>query len=311
MTSAATGSVQGGGNPGTPGSPNAAGNPTGANGASGGGSSGGAADILAVLSEDNRRLAETKGWRTADKLNEVFSGYRGLETKLGSEPRLPPATADQTELDKAFRHLGWPEKADGFDLKMPTGLPDNLPYDQAFAGEFRTWAHEARLSPKQAQALHDSYVKRFANDMTVRQGEVSKNVNSAKEWMIKNWGNEQSEPYRQSAEAARRAVVALESKPEFTGLRKELVASGLIIAGEGDHFTPANAALMELLSHYGRTKGMEHQFVGGGGAPGTPGNPFAEGSENYTQQAQLVRKDPVEARRLIVAAGKNPADWKL
>lgn len=311
MTTAAVGSDAGKGNP--PGSAAAAGNPNGASGAGGGGSANGATDFLAALSEDNRKVAEAKGWTTPDKLNEVFGGYRGLESKLGSEPRLPSATADQPELDKAYTHLGWPGKPEAYDLKLPAGVPENLPYDQAFATDFKTWANEARINPKQAQLLHDKYVGRFAADLTTRQTEIDTNVSKTKEWMIKTWGNETSEPYRKSSEAARRAIAILEAKPEYAGLKNELAASGLIKAGEGDHFSPTNPALMELLVSYGNTHGMEHQFVAGGGGGGAqPGNPFAKGEgENFTQQGQIIRRDPVEARRLILAAGLNPADWKL
>ena len=82
----------------------------------------------------NPDWAKSKGWVADDgsvKAEDVFTSYRNLEQKLGSMITVPGEKATPEEQQRFYKALGVPEKADGYQFKLPEGLPKDLPHDQA------------------------------------------------------------------------------------------------------------------------------------------------------------------------------------
>ena len=65
-----------------------------------------------------------------------------------------------------------------------------------------------------------------------------------------------------------------------------------------------------MLARAGRALFYEAPPGASGGAASS-NNPFKDGSFNLTDQMRLIRQDPETARRLIIAAGRDPADFRL
>lgn len=276
-----------------------AGNP--ANGSTGAGVEGSAPAAAATESRSadagNLDWAKAKGWVNdagvwdAPKLAE---GYQSLEKRLGSMVSLPDDKAAPEARDEFAKKLGWPGDVKGYEFARPEGLPADVPYDEGMAERFKAWANEARLPKAAAQALHDQYVKQFAEDVQAYNAELMNKAKAAHETLVKEWGAPGTEAYTKQKDAAIRAL----NSPAFAGLRGDLTASGLLTK-DGVYTSPLIA---KLLAAVGGT--MQNDALIGGSA-GNNANPF--GSEQFKANpdvaANLIRTDPETARKLASAAG--------
>jgi hypothetical protein len=277
-----------------------AGNPDGstAAGTATGSGAGAATDWTSGLQiEDNRKTVAAKGWKDPDT---AIGSYRELEryaTDLKSKALVPPKDdASPDDWNAFWSKLGRPEKPEAYEFKLPEGLPDNLPYDGKTATEFKVWAHEAGLTPKQAQAVHDKYVGKLASTLTAKAEADSKAANDAHETLLKEWGD----GYKRKQELANRAIRQL-GGDELVGELKSIGALG----PNGEVITPRLAV---ALSKTGEALYAEDTAFGG---PRGMVNPFSDASENLTEQGRIIRNDPDLARAQIRAAGKDPKEWSL
>jgi hypothetical protein len=250
--------------------------------------------------------AKAKGWVNEDgsyKTEDVLKSYQTLEKRIGSMVAVPDDKAKAEDRDAFFQKLGWPGKPEGYEFARPEGLPEHIPYDAAFADKFKVWANEAKLPVGQAQALHDQYVKQFADDIASFQQELQGKAKAAHETLTRElWGDPKSEAYIQNRDAA---VRALRADKSLSGLEVDLKAAGFLTP-EG-HFT--SPAIAQLLAGYGRQM-QNDTFVGNGSGGAGAGNPFAKATENLTEQVLLKRTDPARARTLAAAAGWSEADMR-
>ncbi len=262
----------------------------------GDGSTGGVNDWVAGLAAENRTTVEAKGWKTVD---DGIKSYRELESRLGQALTVPGENATADDWNKLYAKLGRPETADKYELKVDrTNLPADMPYDETTAIEFRNWAHEAGLNPKQAQLLHDKWVGHFAKGFTEGVSQLTEQVSSAHREIVAKWGDPQSEGYKKNTELMSRAAREL-------GLADAL-KQGKLIAADG---SVTNATLAFALARVGKELFTEDTFATGDG--GVLSNPFAKDTFNLTEQGNLVRSDPNKARALIRAAGGDPAKYNL
>jgi hypothetical protein len=249
----------------------------------------------------NLDWAKGKGWVAEDgsvKTEDVLSGYRNLEKKLGSMKTVPGAEAKPEEWDAFHKSQGWPGEPKAYEFKRPEGLPENLPYDEAMADRFKAWANEARLPAPAAQKLHDMYVGQFAEDLKAFEAEQGQKAKAAHETLVKEWGDPQSEDYIKERDAA---VRALRHDKRFDGLEAELKVSGLLTK-EGVFTSPGIA---RLLAAAGKQQ-QNDTFVGLDGQTAIAGNPFAKETYNLTEASIIASKDPARARQLAAAAGRDP-----
>lgn len=250
----------------------------------------------------NLDWAKAKGWVTTEgalDTAKLTEGYQSLEKKIGSIKAVPDDKATPEQWDNFHKSLGWPGEASKYELARPEGLPENLPYDEGMASKFKDWSNAARLTPKQAQALHDGYVKQFADDVAAFQAQTTEKAKAAHEALVKTWGDPKSAEYIQHRDAATRA---LRQGEQFKGLEDELKTAGLLTK-EGYFTSPA---LANLLATAGRA--MQNDTLIGNGGGGGGANPFAKETANLTEQSKLIRTDPAKARTLAAAAGWPSGD---
>lgn len=261
------------------------------------GSNSNGADWVAGLQiEDNRTLVEAKQWKTAD---DAMRSYRELETHASKALHMPGENATAEDWNAFYGKLGRPETADKYELKLNTeAVPEGFPYDEKSAIEFRTWAHEAGLTLAQAQTLHDKFVGHQAGGFTATVEAMAKVEGDTYREIVMQWGDPDTDGYKQSLEYTSRAIGQL-------GLKDELTRLGALSA-DGAVLSPKIAF---ALSKVGKEMYGEDTTVLNAG--GTISNPFSAEHENLTQQGQLIRSDPSKAASLIRAAGLNPASYGL
>lgn len=132
---------------------------------------------------ENRGYAESKGFKDAES---VVESYRNLE-KLHGVPkekllRLPDKLDDDKALSEIYNKLGRPEKADGYEVKVPEGADP----------EFGNWAkglfHEAGLTKRQGDSIAAKWNERMAGALKAHQDAEDAAFNSQVENLKKEWG---------------------------------------------------------------------------------------------------------------------------
>lgn len=261
------------------------------------GSNGGAANWVAGLqAEENRALVEAKQWASPD---DALKSYRELQTHASKALTVPGDNATAEDWDRFYSKLGRPETPDKYELKLNTeAVPQDFPYDEKSAIEFRNWAHDAGLSPRQAQALHDKFVGYQANGFNTARQAVEKAQGDAHREIVREWGDPDTNGYRQNVELMSRAVAQL-------GLKDSLIKGG-IISADGSVLDHKVAFAFAKVG-----KELYGEDTMATNANGVLKNPFSDDAFNLTEQGRLVRDDPRKAAALMRAAGKNPASYGL
>lgn len=261
------------------------------------GSNGGGETWVAGLQvEENRALVEAKQWQTLD---DAIRSYRELEHHASKALKLPGENATAEDWNKFYSKLGRPESPDKYELKLNTEtVPQDFPYDETSAIEFRKWAHEAGLTPAQAQSLHDKFVGYQAQSFTASREALAKAEGDAHRAIVREWGDPDTSGYRQNVEYLSRAVSQL-------GIKESLVKGGLV-SGDG---AVLDSKLAFALAKVGKELYGEDSVATN--ANGVLKNPFSDENFNLTEQGRLVREDPRKAAALMRAAGKNPATYGL
>lgn len=250
-----------------------------------------------LQAEENRALVEAKQWATPD---DALKSYRELQTHASKGLHLPGENATADDWNAFYSKLGRPEKADGYQLKLNAeSVPEGFPYDEKSAIEFRNWAHEAGLSPRQAQALHDRFVSYQAGSFEASRADAIKREGDAHRAIVQEWGEPDTAGYKQNLELASRAITQL-------GLKDALVEGGALSADGAIR----NVAIAKAFAKVGKELYAEDSMATN--ANGVLSNPFSDGANfNLTKQGELIRSDPRKAAALIRAAGKNPVDFAL
>jgi hypothetical protein len=238
-----------------------------------------------------REWVGKKGYKSVEDLAKAALS---LEGRLGSSVTVPGADATETEWNSFYSRAGRPEKPDAYELKRPEGLPSDLPYDEALAGSFKTWAHQAGLNGRQAQTLHDAFAKSQAEQAAAHVTALTKAVETTADALVKEWGPQDSEGFKTKHELANRALKKL-------GLVESFQRSGIILKDNA----LTDPALAMAFAQIGE-KMFAEDSIDGGDAPGGK-NPFKE--MNLSEISALVKSDPDKARRLAREAGKNPDEW--
>jgi hypothetical protein len=242
-----------------------------------------------------REWVGKKGYKSVEDLAKAALS---LEGRLGTSVTVPGADASAEDWNKFYAKAGRPEKPDAYEFKRPEGLPADLPYDEALAGSFKTWAHQAGLNGKQAQALHDQFALAQAEQAKAHVTALTKAVETTADALVKEWGPTDSEGFKTKHELANRAIKKL-------GLVDSFKKSGIILQDNA----LTDPALAMAFSEIGAKMFAEDRIDGDGSAGGK--NPFdkKKGTFNLTEITALVKSDPDKARRLAREAGENPDHW--
>lgn len=258
-------------------------------------------DWTAALDEETRATATAKGWKSpADPAKAYLHSQREYADLQKKAIVLPGDDAKPEDWDAFHTKLGRPEKPEGYEFKLPEGLPENLPYDGAAADKFKNWGHKAGLTPKQAAIVHDEYMRDYANTLGAMQEANAKAVEASHEAIVKAWGDPSTDTYKRNQELANRTI----RNQGGTELLNELKSIGAMDAN-GNVKTPRLAV---ALAKVGEALYAEDTLFGG---PAQGVNPFSPKSEDLTKQGEIIRDDPARARVLIQQAGINPKEYGL
>lgn len=208
-------------------------------------------------------VISAKGWSGAD---DVLKSYVNLEKAVGADKVALPA-ADSNILEwEGWSSLGVPKDAADYALAAPEGM---AAYDQTLSDDMRSIFHDAKLTPAQAQFVHDKYVERFATEADMAMADENVQIQSWDRELKQEYGS----AYEERIAAGRNAV------REFGG---EELATIMDETGLGNHPDVVRA------------------FVRVGMQLGTSGQ-FKEGDQTGFGMT------PADAQEQIAAIRANPA----
>lgn len=215
--------------------------------------------ISGLRDEGNRAWVTSKGFKEIDPLVTSAKMADTLQSELADlkSKALTPPKDDATpeEWQAFYAKIGRPEKSEGYEFNAPKEMPAGLPYDGESATAFKSWAHEAGLSPRQAQTLHDRFVTHqsglFANatDAAVRQADAAAGD------LIKVWGEPDSAGFKEKVQHADLFI----RNNGGDALLTELKSKGLL-APNGSILSPV---LAQAMAKAGKAY-AEDGFVSGG-----------------------------------------------
>ena len=168
-----------------------------------GGQGAGAPDWLAGAGPDELQLATTNGWKSS---LDVIKAYRGAEKLIGKDPTTllsVPKEGDQAAWDAFYAKLGRPGDAKDYAFEMP---------EKGGSEDFANWAkpvfHKLGLTAAQAKGLSQEWNK-YVGDTLTKQGETSAAALAAdKAELLKAWGAEESDGFKNSVAVAAQAARA-------------------------------------------------------------------------------------------------------
>lgn len=277
-------------------------------GAGAGANSGGSADA-----GNPNEWAKAKGWLNDDgtfKVDELSKGYRDLEGKVGQMTSLPDDKTKPEDRDAFYKKLGWPGDPKGFEFKLPEGF--NLPYDEKMRDQWAGAFNDARLTPAQAQSLHDVALKMQQADVAAFDASIVERAKAAQPVYVKEWGAVGTENFNKMNQAAQAAL----QDPKLAGMQDWMKANGLLTK-EG-LFTEFWVG--HLLAERGKSLLNDRLSNPAGGAGDVKGNPFqrflADGKTenpdfNMTEGARLKKTDPERARALWIQAGLKAENFDI
>lgn len=254
--------------------------------------------------EGSREWIETAGVKDVESLVKMA---RHSESLIGKSFQKPGPDASETERDAYFERLGRPQDVSGYELTPPTDMPEDLPYDAAFADEFKGVAHKYGITAEQAKGLHDFYVGKtvdgYQSGLDSHIAQLEERTSAATSQLEKDWGARQGSPqFNEQVALADRAIRELGGETLLEGFETAgmLGPQGIIL----------NPAIAKAMANVGRELFSSSGALTTGGS-GAADNPFARESQNLTTQSELQRNDPRRAKALILAAGRDPANWGL
>jgi hypothetical protein len=159
---------------------------------------------------DHKSLVEAKGWKTPA---DALTSYANLQKLVGVDPSeiIKMPKPDDAEGWKALHaKLGAPASADGYTL------PEPLAKDP-MALEFRNWAHEAGLSPKQAEAILTGFTASAAKNQEALVAAAEAAQTQRLTALQKEVGEQEWPTYVEDARRAARVLLPDEYKDPATG----------------------------------------------------------------------------------------------
>tara|TARA_R110000787_G_scaffold91459_2_gene192786 strand:+ start:8970 stop:9815 length:846 start_codon:yes stop_codon:yes gene_type:complete len=208
-------------------------------------------------------IIEAKGWKSNE---DMLKSYINLERSVGADKVVLPAKDSNILEWEGWDQLGTPKDAADYLMAQPDGFEG---YDAGLSDDMREVFHEAKLTPAQAQHIHDKFVERMGNSLTENQ---TATMQKSEQWegeLKKEYGT----AFDERVEAARYAIREFGS-PE---LQTALDQSGL-----GSH-----PELVRAFAKVGMQLGKGSQFKDAE----TSGN-FGTTPEMAKEQIAALRRNP-------------------
>lgn len=260
----------------------------------------------------------------AEGADQAFDGsFNGTEAEPALDGDLTQALQvpgqEASEEDRAAFYAeiskSWTPKG-GYRFSLPDSLPENFPYDQAFAQEASGWFEEAGLHPAAAQALHDKWVGKMAQEFSAQEDSAAgaariqqQAAETAHRELVQEFGPPESDGYQNAVARADRALTGLKSAG--IDLADWFAGKGALSRADRNGLQQVvDPVAVKLLSFIHDRAFAEDGFAGLGD-DGGGGNPFAPGSLDLQQQSELLDRNPARARQMILAAGRDPGLFRV
>ena len=283
-----------------------AGTPDSANGNGDQGSNASAADPFSGLDTGTREWVGNKGYKS---VADIAQAARNAESLIGRSVQLPGDDAKPEDIDQFMSKVTAkfrPEKADGYQLKPPDGLPDGMSIDDGFTTSFREAAHKAGLTAQQAAAMFGWTVDQSATATRASNEATAEAATAATKALEAKFGGASgSDQFKQGMQYANLAVKKLGGDALVSGLKD----AGLL----SDEGSILNAPLAIAFHEAGKALFTEDGLERGVGGSASGENPFDGPADklNWTKIHMAIKQDRPNAIRLIRAANKNPADFGI
>lgn len=112
-----------------------------------------------MLPEDLREDPSLKDFKDVGGLAKSYIHAQKMVGSLGNDPdrlvQMPGEDATDDDIAEFYNKLGRPEEASAYELNYDEESPAKIQGE--FVDQYKEWAHEAGLTPKQAQVLMDKY----------------------------------------------------------------------------------------------------------------------------------------------------------
>lgn len=238
---------------------------------------------LAKIDEPIRNTLTAKGWADPDPvaaLGKVAAGYVNAEKAIGADKVvLPPkgqdGKRDFTKWD-GWSALGVPDKPEAYTFEKPEGFDA---YSDDMAGAFKGAAHAAKLTPAQAAALHDFWVKTAQDGAGATKAEAERQLAS----LQAEWGAE----YPAKAAQARNGATPALEHAGLTGEDFDRIGNAI-----------GHDKAVKMFQYFGSKIGEDRAVEGEGAGLGITRDPAAAQREIASlrlEPAYLNAKDPKHA----------------
>ena len=217
-------------------------------------------DWRSSLPEELRDNATLQKYSSVESLAK---GYINASSMLGKDKLLKPNSDD--EWNAFYNEMGRPEEPAGYEFPA-TETDSGFEVDAEMVDKFRSVAHSAGLSGKQAQQLYEWYTANNAEQFEQAVSNAENSLAESEASMRKEWGR----AYDQKMEQALRAVRQFGGEP----LVEELNATGL---GNNPNLIKAFALAGEKIMG-------DQQLEGGGSNIMTP--------EQIKEEIAAIQNDP-------------------
>lgn len=277
-----------------------AGSPATGNGNGDQGSKAGTTDPFTGLETGSRQWVEKSG---AKDVATLVKNAMNAESLIGRSVQIPADDAKPEDVDKFLSKATEkyrPTDANGYEFKLPEGIPAEMPYSAEFANQFKQWAFEAGLPATRAQFLHDKWVGMQAETFAKSNEAMAAKVAGATDALEKAWGKADSDGFQKGKIAAERTI-------REAGLEAALKETGLLGPGNLVLHPELAVFLAKAVSLYTE----DTHETGGSGSVGD--NPFKDGpgKGNMTEQMKAIKADRPRAIQMIRSAGHDPKGWGL
>ncbi len=171
----------------------------------------GPADWTSDLSEDQRALLETKGWKGP---GAVLESYRHLEKLVGRDKIAIPKAGDSEAWNAVYDRLGRPESAEGYEISVPDGVQRDAAFEEQMRGLF----HSAGLTKAQVAALSEGWHGYLGSESArAEQGRIER-AEQEDEALRSEWGSS----FDRNMEQARRAARSFGDAEIIDGLEESV-----------------------------------------------------------------------------------------
>ena len=119
----------------------------------------------------------------------ALKSYANLEKMLGNQNKVavPGDNASKEEIALFRSKIGVPEKADGYKINKPEGLPDEL-WGADRVTAYQAKAHELGLTAKQAEGLAAWQAEKLGGDVKANQATIQASRDATVAELKQEWG---------------------------------------------------------------------------------------------------------------------------